>query len=38
MWVQDTHGLNEKLGRHRVKEGNEECELCDNERESVSQA
>ena len=31
-----THGLNEELGRHRCREGNNECELCGNECESVS--
>ena len=31
-----TNGINEELGRHRGREGNEECELCGNECESVS--
>ena len=31
-----THGLNEKLGRHRGREGRKECLLCDDECESVS--
>ena len=31
-----THGLNEELGRHRGREGREECLLCDDECESVS--
>ena len=31
-----THGLNEKLGRHRGREGIKECLLCDDECESVS--
>ena len=30
-----THGLNEKLGRHRGREGNKKCELCGNECESA---
>ena len=31
-----THGLNEELGRHRGREGRNECLLCDAECESVS--
>ena len=31
-----THGLNEKLGKHRETEGKMECSLCGNERENVS--
>ena len=31
-----THGLNEELGRHRGREGKEECVLCGDECESVS--
>ena len=30
------HGLNEELGRHRGREGRNECLLCDDECESVS--
>ena len=31
-----THGLNEELGRHRGREGQIECSLCENECENVS--
>ena len=31
-----THGLNEKLGRHRGREGKTECSLCGDECENVS--
>ena len=34
--VHTTHGLNEELGRHRVREGKTECFLCGNECENVS--
>ena len=30
-----THGLNEKLGRHREREGKTQCSLCGNECENV---
>ena len=36
MFMSCSHGLNEELGRHRVREGKTECSLCGNECENVS--